>query len=50
VERLPLDENQWGQWYFPMDKKFDEAILIVAGNTAVTRETAVYQYEITHEN
>lgn len=46
VEQLLLDENQHGQWLFPMDNHYDRAILIVAGLTPVTRETAVYQYEI----
>ncbi len=47
VERLPLDENQRGQWEFPMDKEIDEAILIISGNTPVTTEPAVYEYKVT---
>ncbi len=47
VERLVLNENQQGQWLFPMDNQFDTAILILSGLTPITRETAVYQYKIT---
>jgi hypothetical protein len=46
IQRLLLDENQQGRWQFPMDKAYNEAILIVAGNTPVTRQPAVYAYEI----
>ncbi len=49
VERLLLDENQQGRWSFPMGKEFNEAVLIVAGNTPVTRYPTVFAYEITHE-
>ncbi len=49
VERLMLDENQMGEWVLLLDDGVDEAIFIVSGNTAVTRETAVYQIEITNE-
>ncbi len=46
VERLQLNENQQGQWIFPMDNQVDKAILIISGLTPITRETAVYEYEI----
>ena len=46
VERLPLDENQRGQWQFPLDRETDEAILIISGNTPVTTATAVYAFEV----
>ncbi len=44
VERLPLDENNQGEWLFSLDKEASEVILIVSGNTPVTR--AVSPYEI----
>ena len=46
VEQLPLNENQQGQWFFPMDNDFDTAIIIISGLTPFTRETATYQYSI----
>lgn len=46
IHRLQLDENQRGHWIFPMDKQFKKAILIISGSTPVTREPAVYEYEI----
>jgi hypothetical protein len=49
VDRLQLDENQRGQWQFPMDKQVKEAILIVAGNTPVTRQMAVYAYQAAYQ-
>jgi hypothetical protein len=44
VERLLLDENNQGEWVFPLDKDGSEVILIVSGSTPITR--AVSPYEI----
>jgi len=49
IERLPLDENQHGEWLFPMDRNHSEAILVVSGSTPVTRQTAPYQFAIVPE-
>ncbi len=49
IERLPLDENQQGEWVFPMDRNHSEAILIVSGSTPVTRQTAPYKFVIVPE-
>lgn len=46
VERLLLDENNRGQWHFPMDRNHSEAILIVAGNTPVSRAESPYEFVI----
>lgn len=46
IRRLPLDENQQGRWLIPLDKRHNEAILIIAGSTPVTRNLAAYEYEI----
>jgi immune inhibitor A len=46
IERLSLDENQRGEWLFPMDRNHSEAILIVSGNTPVTRQIAPYEFAI----
>ena len=46
VNRLQLDENQRGEWLFPMDKRHNTAILIISGSTPVTRHAAGYTYEI----
>ncbi len=45
VEYVSLNENNQGEWLFPLDKNVSEAILIVSGSTPVTR--AVSPYEIT---
>ena len=45
VEHLLLDENNQGEWLFPLDKDVSEAILIISGSTPVTR--AVSPYELT---
>ncbi|MCB8920574.1 MAG: immune inhibitor A [Ardenticatenaceae bacterium] len=42
VQRLPLDANQQGRWPIPLGAAFDEAVIIVAGATPFTSETAVY--------
>ncbi|MCA9874437.1 MAG: immune inhibitor A, partial [Anaerolineales bacterium] len=49
IERLPLDENQRGEWIFPMDRNHSEAILMVSGSTPVTRQPAPYQLAIIPE-
>lgn len=49
VERLPLDENNRGEWRFPMDRNYDEAILIIAGNTPVSRAESPYEFVIIPE-
>lgn len=49
IERLPLDENQRGEWVFPMDRNHSEAILVVSANTPVTRQIAPYQFAIIPE-
>ncbi len=46
VEQLSLDEKQQGRWTFPMNDQVDTAILILSGQTPITREAAVYQYKI----
>lgn len=46
VEQLQLDENQQGQWQIPLDNETREAILIISGNTPVTRRPAVYTMAI----
>lgn len=43
VQRLALDATQQGTFTLPPTTRSDELILIVAGTTPVTRETAVYQ-------
>ncbi|MBE2222592.1 MAG: immune inhibitor A [Anaerolineae bacterium] len=42
VERLPLDENNQGEWLFPLDKDASEVILIISGSTPITREISPY--------
>ncbi len=49
IERLPLDENQQGEWRFAMDRNHSEAILMVSGSTPVTRQPAPYQFAIIPE-
>lgn len=46
VARLPLDENQQGQWSLPLGDGYDQAILIVAGQTPVTTLRASYVYQL----
>lgn len=44
--RLQLDEKRQWQWQIPMDRQANEAILIVSGNTLVTRPAAVYVFTV----
>ena len=46
VERLTLNEQQQGQWLLPLSSDFDEVVVIVAGNTAVTRQPAGYGFVV----
>ena len=46
VERLGLNEQQQGQWALPLDSEFDEVVVIVSGNTAVTRQLAGYRFVV----
>jgi immune inhibitor A len=46
VERLALDERQQGRWTIPLSAATPEAVVIVAGTTPFTRETAVYAYTL----
>ena len=46
VERLALDEQQQGRWTIPLRAETPEAVVIVAGMTPFTRQTAVYAYTI----
>lgn len=47
VTRLPLDANQQGRWTIPLSAERPEAVIIVAGTTPFTRQTAVYAYSVT---
>lgn len=46
LEPLQLDENQRGRWELPLDEQWNEAILVVMGNTPFTSHRAAYQYQI----
>ncbi|MBP8001836.1 MAG: immune inhibitor A [Chloroflexi bacterium] len=48
VQIIPLVVNaqQQGQWVLPLNEQFNEAVLIIAGNTPVTTQAAAYQYHI----
>jgi immune inhibitor A len=43
---LLLDENQQGEWLLPLTADFNQAVLIIAGNTPVTRQPATFHYTI----
>lgn len=45
VNRLSVEENQRGLWRIPLGSRYNEAVIIVAGNTPVTRRAAAYAYE-----
>ena len=49
VQRLALDENQQGRWPIPLGTEFNEAVVVVAGATPFTTETAVYAYTMSNE-
>ncbi len=49
VKHLPLNSEQQGRWTIPLSAETPEAIIIVAGMTPFTRETAAYAYEISNE-
>lgn len=46
VARLPLDAGQLGRWTIPLSAERPEAVIIVAGTTPFTRETAVYAFAV----
>ncbi|MCI0399467.1 MAG: immune inhibitor A [Chloroflexi bacterium] len=46
VERWQLDEDQTGRWTVPLSDEFQEAIIIISGNTPVTRQPAAYTYQV----
>jgi len=45
VTRLLVDENQRGQWRIPLGSRYNEAVIIVAGSTPITRQAAAYAYK-----
>lgn len=49
VERLALDANQRGSWTIPLSVETPEAVVVVAGMTPFTRQSAVYAYSVQHE-
>lgn len=46
VERLPLDQAQQGRWLIPLGAQTRTAVIVIAGLTPFTRETAVYAYAV----
>ncbi len=46
LQPLSLDEQQRGEWLLPLNKEFDQAVLVIAGSTPVTTMPASYAYEL----
>ncbi len=46
VQRLPLNQAQQGEWLIPLSAQMPEAVIVVAGATPFTKETAAYAYEV----
>ncbi|MCB8989016.1 MAG: immune inhibitor A [Ardenticatenaceae bacterium] len=46
VQPLQLDEKQRGEWVIPFSETYNKAIIVIAGSTPFTQQTAVYAYEV----
>ncbi len=46
IRKLELSAENQGEFKFSINEETDKVILVVSGTTPITRQRAVYQYEI----